>query len=271
VLDVSATLSAPRGLAVDARGTVYVADTGHNRVAVIDESGKLVRSWGTKGTRPGEFATVEDVAVGADGRIYVLDSGVPRVQVFAANGTRATTFDGGRAWCSPAGLGLGKDSHVYVADTCGGRIRKYSPAGDAEAAFAAGQDPATRLDQPVDVAVGNDGTLYVADLRQRVVKIDPVTDTIVKSWPVHVTGALGGANLTIAGATLYLANADRTAPTVIHTASEEVDESGGGLSLAPPGSPPIAIAIGPGQSLLVLEPGPARIQIADRRTAAAAR
>lgn len=219
----SSPLQHPRGCALDARGNLYAADTERHRIAVFDAKGGLVRAWGREGRGPGEFVTAEDVAVGPDGRIYVLDSGLSRIQIFTPEGSLEQVLrDVG---CSPAGLGVGFDGMVYVADTCGGGVRKYRNSGELAAVFRAGSDPATRLEQPVDVAVDRDGAIFVADLRHRIVKIDPSNDSIEKTWPVRVGLAFGAANLALAGPVLYLTDPDRDRVTTIDTASGRSERS----------------------------------------------
>ncbi|MEO8348342.1 MAG: PA14 domain-containing protein, partial [Acidobacteriota bacterium] len=216
-------LGHPRGCALDASGNLYAADTERHRIAVFDAKGGLVRAWGREGRGPAQFVTAEDVAVGPDGKIYVLDSVLSRIQIFTPEGR----LD--RVWrdvgCSPAGLGVGFDGMVYVADTCGGGVRKYGKSGELVAVFRGGADPATRLEQPVDVAVDRDGGIFVADLRNRIVKIDPSNDSIEESWPVLVGTSYGAANLTLAGPVLYLKDPDRDNVTTIDTASGRSERS----------------------------------------------
>lgn len=64
---------------------------GNQRVAKFDKNGVFVKSWGSKGTEPGQFATsVRAIAVDAQGNVYVADSGNKRIQVFDSNGTFKT-------------------------------------------------------------------------------------------------------------------------------------------------------------------------------------
>ena len=118
ILDAHTLLQAPRGIAVDAAGNLYIADTDHQRIVVLDPAGHLVRTWGSAGKDPGQFMTPEDVAVGPDGLIYVLDSSLARIQVFTSQGEFRRAIDGG--WCTPAGFTVGPDGMIYVASTCTG-------------------------------------------------------------------------------------------------------------------------------------------------------
>jgi sugar lactone lactonase YvrE len=50
----------------------------------------FVKSWGQKGTAPGQFASVDSIAVDAQGNVYAADGGNMRIQVFDNNGTFKT-------------------------------------------------------------------------------------------------------------------------------------------------------------------------------------
>ncbi len=80
-------------MAWDAAGNIYVADgIGNTRVAKFDKNGMFVKSWGSKGTEPGQFAAARAIAVDAQGNVYVADSGNKRIQVFDSNGTFKTQY-----------------------------------------------------------------------------------------------------------------------------------------------------------------------------------
>jgi hypothetical protein len=54
----------------------------------------FVKSWGQKGTGPGQFANVRSIAVDAQGNVYAADGGNGRIQVFDNNGTFKTEIKG---------------------------------------------------------------------------------------------------------------------------------------------------------------------------------
>src|SRR5438034_9903129 len=68
----------------------------NSRVAKVDRNGKWLKSWGSKGAKPGEFNTPHSIAADAKGNIYVADRGNRRIQVFDGEGTfqRELTIDG---------------------------------------------------------------------------------------------------------------------------------------------------------------------------------
>jgi DNA-binding beta-propeller fold protein YncE len=83
----------PTDVAWDSAGNIFVADgEGNARVAKFDKDGKFVKSWGKRGSAPGEFANVLSIAVDAEGNVYAADGGNKRIQVFDNNGTFKTAF-----------------------------------------------------------------------------------------------------------------------------------------------------------------------------------
>jgi len=77
----------PTDVAFDAKGNAYISDGYINsRVAKIDKDGFWVKSWGERGSGPGQFNTAHGIATDAAGNVYVADRSNRRIQVFDGDG-----------------------------------------------------------------------------------------------------------------------------------------------------------------------------------------
>ncbi len=138
----AAQFDAPYGVAVDRGGNVYVADTLNNTVRKISPAGDVV----TLAGRPGQGGY--------------------------ADGTGAAA-----RFNEPFGVAVDDAGNVYVADASTNAIRKITSAGVVStvaggggAGSSDGTGTAARLDEPRGVAIDVNGTLYVADYDNHLIR-----------------------------------------------------------------------------------------------------
>ena len=117
----------PGGLAVDDQGQVYVADTGNSRVQVFDGQGRLVAQWATEALT-GDEAPAASITLDRAGRVYVGGAG-DRIQQFDRRGQALAAW-GGRGGGpgevrGPAGLAVGADDDLHVADRDNHRVQRF--------------------------------------------------------------------------------------------------------------------------------------------------
>jgi len=98
-------LNAPDDIYIDAHDQLYVADSGNNRILMLDDEFELIRTYGDA-EGPGKLNTPKGVYVTDDGTVYVADTNNKRIAVFNADGSFA------REIAEPKSILLG-DSFVY--------------------------------------------------------------------------------------------------------------------------------------------------------------
>ncbi len=83
-------------VAFDPQGNTFISDGYINsRIAKVDKNGNWLKSWGSRGSEPGQFNTPHSIAADAAGNLYVADRGNRRIQVFDGEGNllRVITID----------------------------------------------------------------------------------------------------------------------------------------------------------------------------------
>ena len=172
----------PYFMDVDAEGRVYVSDELCHCLWIFAPTGDLVLKLGGLGTADTRFDRPSGVAVADKGRdVYVADSGNRRIQVFDSIGNWQASWGGLESdlFEDPTGIDLDASGNVYVADAGAARIQVLTPAGIPLFSFGGPGDGPGSFRVPVDVEVGPDGRVWVADSGRGVVeayRIERVAD-----------------------------------------------------------------------------------------------
>jgi sugar lactone lactonase YvrE len=202
-----ATLSCPHSVAVDTAGNVYIADSANHVIRKVDpSSGTIVTVAGQGGTvgdsgdgGPGTEARIQGpkgIVLDGRGGLLIADSGNDRVKrldlasgiitLVAGTGDPGGAGDGGPATdaqlVEPRTLAIGPDGSVYIAEPRAHRVRRVDPqgvistfAGTGRAGFSGDGGPAGRAQLNFPRGVGTDaaGNLFIADsLNQRIRRVD---------------------------------------------------------------------------------------------------
>ena len=220
-----AELDSPQGVAVNARGDVFIADTYNNVVREVSPWG-FISTYAGDGN-PGyrgdggpavraELSSPTGLAVDALGNLYIADSGNNVIRRVSTNGVITTVAgdvaadqssgglggfsgDGGPATQarlnSPQGIAVDQAGDLFIADTFNNAIREVTPggiistvvnsAGTKGSSGNGGPAAAAELNTPFGVSVdASTGDLYIADTSNNKLRV-------VTGFPVATTTAGG--------------------------------------------------------------------------------
>ncbi|MGQ9586395.1 MAG: PA14 domain-containing protein [Anaerolineae bacterium] len=182
----------PRGVAVDAAGNIYVADTGNQQVQKFAPDGELLLVFGEEAKLTEPF----DLAVGEDGHVFVLDS-QKGLAHFGPDGRFRGWVEIGITLYNPRGLGVDGQGNLYVADTGGSKVLKLAPTGEVLAQVCPPGDGAGGVRQPTDAAVAADGTIYVVDPSLRLVQRLDAGGRYLSSWSIPGANTVDSPHLAV--------------------------------------------------------------------------
>ncbi|HYN70153.1 MAG TPA: NHL repeat-containing protein, partial [Candidatus Eisenbacteria bacterium] len=176
-------LDGPRGIAVDPKGNILVADTQNNRIQRFAPDGTFLASFGKRGVGPGEFNEPNGVAVDSRGHIFVADTANQRLQEFDDRDQFVREWRGPEpGFYGPRDIAVGPDDAIYILDQGRGRIVKQATDGTVSTMGSLGTGDG-QLRDPTGVAVVGD-QVYVADATNSRVVVFTAAGALVRSWPV---------------------------------------------------------------------------------------
>lgn len=199
----AAHFNAPSGIAVDADGQLYVADTENGTIRSVSTDGEVV----TLAGRPGSSGAADGVGSAA-------------------------------SFGHPSALAVDGRRNIYILDTDNHTVRKLVSASGVVSTIAGhagtsgsadGEGADARFNAPAGIAAGPDDSLYIADTNNQTLRL-----AIVPSLPVITTQPQNQTATVGSSATFSVEATGSPAPTYLwyHGATALTSETGSSLALS---------------------------------------
>ncbi len=187
------TAQGPGNAAFDVQGNLYIINLDTSKVEKVSPNGKLLTSWGSVGSGPGQFQTPQAIAVDFQGNVYVSDSS-GRVEKFSNSGlflSNVTTVNN----AGSISLAIDTRDNLYVAG--GVSLMEFSPTGQVISKLQLVNDGTESSAFWDALSIDAHGYLYATKVTvprsgqgfyPSIVKIDFAAAKIVMGWSVWKSG-----------------------------------------------------------------------------------
>jgi sugar lactone lactonase YvrE len=202
--------NSPKGVALDSKGNLWVADTGNNRVDELSAStGEIKGQFGAEGSTGGKFKEPVGVAVDSHEHVWVADSANNRVQELSSSTgafiatfgwgvkdgkealercTEATTCQAGLGGPGsgelrkPTGIAVAPNGNLWVADSENNRIENFSAEGKFVAMAGSSGTDGGQFSAPAGLVTDTHENLWVVDSRNNRVQEVSKTGKFVQTF-----------------------------------------------------------------------------------------
>lgn len=158
-------LNEPNDVAFGRNGDIFVVQghtpgrAGDPRVLKFDKEGRFIKSWGGKGSGPGQFQVAHGIAIDAQGQLWVADRENQRAQLFDADGRfiREMKYAG-----LPCGFDIGKQ-YMYMVNGFAGQVLRLDLNGNVLSAVGKSGKGVGEFGEAHFIAVSSRNEIWVAD------------------------------------------------------------------------------------------------------------
>ena len=163
-----AGLKWPWGVAVNERGQIVVSELNGHYISISSSSGEKVRSFGSKGSNPGQLCYPCGVALTATGDILVCEYYNHRIQLFSPEGKSlkciGTKGNGHLQFQFPEGIAVHPHSNkIYMTDSSNHRVQILNADLTFSSTFGSHGSDNGQFNNPRGICCDSTGNVYVDD------------------------------------------------------------------------------------------------------------
>ena len=161
-------LNSPWGVAVNERGQIIVVERSVPCISIFSANGNKLRSFGSRGSAPGQLDNPFFIALTATGDILVCDSGNHRIQLFSPEGRSlkciGTRGSGPLQFLTPIGIAVHPHSNkIYIADAVNQKIQIINPDFTFCNSFGSRGANSTEFNGPFGISFDSTGNVFVSE------------------------------------------------------------------------------------------------------------
>lgn len=167
----------PQGMLITDDGTLIVANSGLNRLTLINQNNNTMTTIGGFGTEPGSFNFPSEITMASDGTLFVADWGNHRIQQITMDGT-VINFWGSYGsepgqFMHPSGIAVSSSNYVYVTDDLNNRVQKFTMTGQFVTTWGSAGSGPGQFTAPEGLVIDDLGYVYIVDSNNdRIQKFD---------------------------------------------------------------------------------------------------
>jgi len=168
ILNDSLKLQRPTGIAYSARqDELWIAETMAHKITVVSTAGEVLRTYGSRGTAPGEFNFPTFIWIDKNGLVYIVDSMNFRIQILSLEGEIISCFgeagDASGYFARPKGIATDSQDNIYVVDALFHTVQIFNREGQFLSNFGEqGREPG-QFWLPTGIYIDDQDRIYVAD------------------------------------------------------------------------------------------------------------
>ena len=167
----------PVDISIGLNDQIVVLDRSQycRRVVILNKEGQLIKSFGSKGSKDGQFNEPFGVDVDEVGRIIVADTYNHRIQVFDNDGSFLRSFGSYGSsegqFNFPSGVVVDRDGNIVISDSLNDRIQVMDIEGNFIRCFGTEGSGDSQFDCPRSVDVDGKGRIVVCEEGNRRVSV----------------------------------------------------------------------------------------------------